>query len=365
MGKKIAKQCKSHGCKNHAKKGQTYCGTHKPKVAGTTWGGGSSWKQCHTGNILVHETSTGIRIYAGGSSRSGGWWRMMPYPELAIGPSEIVSGKGPKGLDDRWLDAKSAEWLIEPTPVVLALDWPDFGLPKGLDGNNMPKEFWYALVDDIHAKGIKTISTQCMGGHGRTGVQLGILVYLLTPEEERPWTTLAELLAHIHEVYCKEAVEGDKQAQYIAEVLGIEEGDYKLYHARATTTTYAGWGGQNTYFGGKTYCTQCKTYCNSKTVIGGVCDDCYNKQVRDEDAADKQVAHLVGETEETPIPPDEPEKFKCDNCDTEYDFDAGTCDVCAVGMVFPVEDKSAEADEAQSVWKMDDTDDAWRDIGLI
>ena len=31
---------------------------------------------CHTGNPLVFETSDGVRVYAGGNTRKGGWMQM-------------------------------------------------------------------------------------------------------------------------------------------------------------------------------------------------------------------------------------------------------------------------------------------------
>lgn len=329
-------KCKKLGCKNDTKKGHTHCGAHnKGKDAGTkTYTYTKS--VCHTGNVLAH-TVGDIHIFAGGSSRSGGWWRMMPYPDLAIGPSEIVSGKGASPLDERWQDAKSAQWFSEPLPVVISLDWPDFGLPKGIDGKTMPAQFWHDLVEDIHTKGIKRISTQCMGGHGRTGVSLSILIYLLTPEEERPWTSLAELLAHVHEVYCKEAVEGDSQARYIAEVCGIEEGDYKLHHARATGfgNNWGHLGGWSDSFAGGvaakpsgkgSWCSECRKYRDPKTVESGVCDACYEKMVfndKDEGAEDEV-------------------SFKCDTCDTEYDSDVGICDACTIGQVLPMDEEKGD-----------------------
>jgi hypothetical protein len=235
----------------------------------------------------------------------------------------------------------SAEWLTESTPIVIGLDWPDFALPKSLDGATMPKEFWYALVEDIHAKEIKTISTQCMGGHGRTGISLAILIYLLTPKEDREWTTLAELLAHVHKVYCKEAVEGDSQAKYIAEVCDIEEGDYKLYHSRAAgfgTNWVSGFhgggtGGTHIPNGKGKWCGECKKMCNPKRVQDFICDDCWiDNHAGKPDATDDQ----------------DDEVFKCDTCDKEYDFDAGICDACTIGQVLPVDNDKGNDEEDEA-----------------
>ena len=334
-------KCNETLCKNQAKKGHLYCGLHS-KTGGVKKGiTYVSKPACHTGNVLVH-TIGDINIYGGGSSRSGGWWRMLPYPDLAIGPAEIVNGKGPGTIDERWLDSKSAQWLTESMPIVLGLDWPDFSIPKGVDGQTMPREFWLALVEDIHARGIKTISTQCMGGHGRTGVALGILIYLLTPEEERTWTSVAELLEYIHEVYCKEAVEGDSQAEYIGEMCDIELGDYTLHHSRANWGTggAGGWTGHAVgYDGGLlgttpngkgSWCSGCRKWCDPKTVMNATCDTCWDKE--------NDITH-ADEDED-----DDERVFRCDTCPEIYDWDIGVCKVCEIGQVLP-DDEKGDDDE--------------------
>ena len=336
------KICKVEGCKNMAKRWKEYCGIHKhaskeaenDKVTNKTTKF-KSWnnaKECHTGNVLVGKPQ-GISIYAGGSSRSGGWWRMMPYPDLAIGPSEIVSKKGPEPLDKRWVGTKSAQWISEELPIVISLDFPDFGIPKGIDGKPLPRQFWLDLVDDIIDRGIKTISTQCMGGHGRTGIQIAILLYLLTPKEDRQWTSLAELLAHIHEVYCDQAVEGDGQAKYIAEICGIEEGDYKLHHSRAGGNWGGGW--YNDYGYGYNYKTQNS---KKKTEVKQWCRDCGQYTEADEfDKGEKKCKSCLKSDD----------VFKCDTCNAEYDWDIQYCSACDIGVV-------TEIDTVNNKW-LDDT----------
>ena len=54
--------------------------------------------ECHWGNPLVFTTHDGIEVYAGGSSRGGGWWRMEPLPDLAMGPDNEVR-KGYSSLE--------------------------------------------------------------------------------------------------------------------------------------------------------------------------------------------------------------------------------------------------------------------------
>jgi hypothetical protein len=127
---------------------------------------------------------------------------------------------------------------IDPPKYMIELDFPDFGVPQ------VDKLFWYALCDDIVEHGIKSISTQCAGGHGRTGVQLAILYYLLNDDDVK--ATIADagqLIELIRDLHCEHAVETDGQQRYIANVLDIDVGESKI------ESTYGGWGGYG-YGGG-------------------------------------------------------------------------------------------------------------------
>jgi hypothetical protein len=299
-------KCSKKECINTAKKGLLYCSPcQKAKNKTTVKYAPKIKATCHNGNPLIADVN-GVKIYAGGSSRSGGWWKMLPYPDLAIGPDSIVYGHGPKPIDPRWGQTQSSKYYSEQLPILIGLDWPDFGLPKNTSGKTMPREFWYALVSDIHEQGIKTISTQCMGGHGRTGVSLSILLHLLTPESERTWVDLAGLLKHIHKVYCTQAVEGDEQAEYIAHVLNIEEGDYTLHHYRATNIGYGhnDYYGTGVYYGAKSTPTTLQRHCSfckktkppSKfgynTLSGqqySECDDCFTIYLQNEGVTPTEI----------------------------------------------------------------------------
>lgn len=335
------KICIRAGCNNHAKDDSNWCGLHDgskaKKLSGTTTTA-STYKSCHTGNVLIGNPQ-GVNLYCGGSSRNGGWWRMIPYPQLAIGPDEIVLKKGPQPIDPRWATAKSAGYVSEPLPIILALDWPDFGVPRGLDQQELPREFWLDLVSDILERGLTTVSLQCMGGHGRTGIQACILLHLLTPEEERTWVDVAGLLAHLHDVYCDQAVEGDNQAQYIARMCDIPAGDYKLHHYRAGGGTSWGWGsvgGYDWYKSGKSqsWCAVCKKMCPSHTVLmtNGkmTCDDCYNQMTAKYTEANAALSDTDDDDEDSlPLT-----MCKCTECGDEIDWDAegSDCHRCHVGV---------------------------------
>jgi len=221
MGMKLSKKQKRQANKNtnHKKSKAKPLGVagHIAKQKKHTF---MSKADCHTGHNLIFKTVEGIEVWAGGKSRDGGWHKMSPLPALAIGPSETLGA---------WKLSEKTEvpegWLCEQEltnltlPHMFSLDWPDYSIPS------VSKEFWYAAIKDIRANNIKSISTQCAGGHGRTGVQLAILAYLLGTEEERAaWPDASALIQWVRSMHCTHAVEAKSQQEYIATVCGIPEG---------------------------------------------------------------------------------------------------------------------------------------------
>lgn len=239
MGKRLTRKQKRKAAKMTDKKNPsnfktTTKTTWKPKTTHV------SKASCHTGQLLVFTTDTGIQVYGGGKNRAGGWHKLNFIPDLAMGPDEtlVYSVKSNDGTEvpDGWLCGQFVGKADAPPPII-ALDFPDFGIPK------VGVEFWHALVGDIKTKGIKTISTQCAGGHGRTGVQLCILYDLLnTHEHGTPYSNAGELIQLIRDLYCVHAVETKDQQKYIADVCGIPVGEIKI-EDRWGGATWHGYGG--------------------------------------------------------------------------------------------------------------------------
>ena len=174
---------------------------------------------CHTGNPLVFEAQ-GIKVYAGGNTRQGGWqnWK-GGNPDVAIGPEGVIHTRKTRDVfPDGW--ACSTKLEKQNTPKLVIIDWPDYGIPS-----NITHEFWPTLVEDFKTNGVKTVLCSCMGGHGRTGVQLSILAHLMIPESNRTWKDASELVLYIRDSYCNHAVEGINQQKYIADVLNIPVGE--------------------------------------------------------------------------------------------------------------------------------------------
>ena len=195
-----------------------------------------SKSDCHTGHNLIFKTQDGIEVWGGGKNRAGGWHKMSPPPQLAMGPSETLSSWGMKDkteVPEGWSCEQHLD-NVEP-PHMLSLDWPDFNIP------NVSKYFWYAVIDDIREHDIKTISTQCAGGHGRTGVQLAILAYLLGTEDERAaWPDAGVLIEWVREQHCFHAVETVSQQQYISDVCDIPYGEDKMHTKPAASYSWGG-----------------------------------------------------------------------------------------------------------------------------
>jgi|8_EtaG_2_1085327.scaffolds.fasta_scaffold00901_16 protein-tyrosine phosphatase len=187
---------------------------------------------CHTGNPLVFETSDGIRIYAGGNTRNGGWMQMKPRPDLAIGPQGVIRTARKFDVIPDGFTCVNHVQAID-TPHIIELEWPDFSIPS-----NVGREFWVSLVADIKTKGIKSISCQCMGGHGRTGVQLAILAHLMIEKKNQTWKDAGELIQWVRDSYCSHAVEAQSQQEYIATVCQIPHGEDKVQTLSSSASVF-------------------------------------------------------------------------------------------------------------------------------
>lgn len=201
----------------------------------------STWEKCHTGapDVFSFTTQDGRRITvsAGGKNRFGHWTDCKHQPDLVVGPSMVIG----------FNMTRTTDWeCIKPNPYLLGLNWPDMGVPSA--GPN----FWKLLLKDINTKkDIERIHMQCLGGHGRTGTGLAILFYL-TAHDVTPFKTAADVVEHIRGLYCDHAVESEKQLQYIAKAIGLDEGklEYWKHTTTSTTTVFDGYstGKSQTYY---------------------------------------------------------------------------------------------------------------------
>jgi len=266
--------------------------------------------ECHSGQhevLVIGKGDDAIHLYAGGRNRSGGWWK-QPLAQLAMGPDETMrplSGKGAAQdattVPEGFTCAQHIP-VYEP-PLLVELDFPDFGVPRVED------LFWYALADDIREHNIKSISTQCAGGHGRTGVQLCILYYLLNDEDtQASIQDAAQLITLIRELHCSHAVETAEQQRYIARVLDIPVGDIVIIDRYSGYSQ--GGAGLGKAVGGGTSKSTTPTY-----------DDYFD---------DVQWGDLPFDS---PLPKDDDETLTdgfsmCDCCGKDTFHDSGFCEEC-------------------------------------
>jgi len=118
--------------------------------------------------------------------------------------------------------------LTEPyIPAILAIDWPDFGVPF------IPAVWWKGLVRFLETYDGDVVLF-CQGGHGRTGTALTILACL---SQEELQTGIECPLFWLRDNYCEHAVETYDQVDYIERITEMQlwsqpyyEG-YGIHHA--------------------------------------------------------------------------------------------------------------------------------------
>lgn len=102
-------------------------------------------------------------------------------------------------------------WATKYITKQVVLEWPDFGLPD----DDMPM---VAIIQWMLAEMTagKKFETGCLGGHGRTGTMLALLLVAqgLTP---------GKAIQRVRKDHCSKGVENKKQAEYVAEF-------YKEFH---------------------------------------------------------------------------------------------------------------------------------------
>lgn len=316
MGKKgRARKAQRRKQKKQEMKNMTKAPSNYKTTTKTTWTTPSK-ANCHTGQNKIFTTTGGIDVYGGGRNRAGGWWKAPVVVDLAMGPDETMAPfnksvlSGGTIVPDGWsCDAFTGR--IDPPKHMIHMDFPDFGVPQ------VDKLFWYALCDDIVEHGIKTISTQCAGGHGRTGVQLCILYYLLNDDDVKSTITDAgQLIELIRDLHCVHAVETDGQQRYIANVLDIDVGESKI------ESTYNGWSGYS-YGGGGSGKAKATGQTSPKTTTSKT----------------TKTTTLTGfdlseEYKMIPFPPDPHDFDECECCG-ELDFNIHTQECVNCGWKMP------------------------------
>lgn len=216
---------------------------------------GLSTKACHIDGKEVLVIKEG-HICAGSKSTPGAY-----DARISLGTEHEE-----QGIMDLWYGAealfKNAQQFTTTPPPTLRLDWRDQDAPALALG------FWKALYKDLgKIKGQCLV--HCMGGHGRTGTGLSILLWL------NGYT--GDPVEYLRKNYCEKAVESETQIEYLKE-LGVPT-TMKAYWKAYT------WTGKGTPFD-----------TNQNWLEGGVGNPVYGRAFDDAKVAkdiDKSDQHLL------------------------------------------------------------------------
>jgi len=171
---------------------------------GKLWGGPAKQtyvsKCTHKGNVLVFKTKH-LCVYGGGSSRgaylipngivldlAGGMVENSVITVTGFDCPMLLSRIKTRSVDIHWKDGSIISWSTDA---------------------------WKGLLSDLETEAQKQkkpldVLVACIGGHGRTGTALAIMAYWsgVIPSGQDP-------VRWIRENYCQEAVETQRQEQYV------------------------------------------------------------------------------------------------------------------------------------------------------
>lgn len=164
---------------------------------------GKNWKSCKHERGKLFSLNKGLKIGAVAYRDC----KYLDDKEVDIGVYLYDSWAGgimtSPGLSVPWANTLMTQQVL--------LDWPDFSTPNDLIPMVEVVDWMLGQISEG-----KKMETACMGGHGRTGTMLALL---LCAQGVYPATAIDR----VRKQYCEEAIENSKQIDYIADF-------YKEYH---------------------------------------------------------------------------------------------------------------------------------------
>jgi len=168
---------------------------------------------CHAGNVKIFSIGKGT-LYAGGKNHGMNIFGVDIVIDLADTNHDFVSKLSrvrPKNIKakETFQELIAYEAANNKVPEILVLSIDDFKTPPP----SWDKEFWKILTSTIRKEleGGKDILIHCLGGHGRTGLVIAILLKILRPDllgESDPIT-------YLRKNYCEHSVETAGQIDYV------------------------------------------------------------------------------------------------------------------------------------------------------
>lgn len=175
-----------------------------PQAAPTQYYTTQGRTHCHAWGLAHVATVEGVRFYGTGWNHGARPMQGAIHLNLAPDNGRFCTSVQMEGFVDcpqltRWATSIKS----------INIDWPDFDTPT------MPRAFWTDLVGYLSQAALDrqtplNVVTACLGGHGRTGTALSIMLGLLNVRYP---------IDFVRGVYCVKAVETIEQELYVENIL--------------------------------------------------------------------------------------------------------------------------------------------------
>lgn len=189
------------------------------KSTASTVGQTGAWQSsfqrytCHKGNTKLYTYPGGGSLYIGGWA-NGAVYNYNTYVIDLTGLEHKFSD-APTAYDET--GQKFLQFVAKPYAGWLSLPFPDYKVPT----NIYNRQQWEGIADTI--RGIlsegKDVLVACQGGHGRSGLFVSIVCYILAIREDATWASPVEKVRQMH---CDEAIETYAQEKYVYDILGLK-----------------------------------------------------------------------------------------------------------------------------------------------
>lgn len=192
-----------------------------PMSSYTTW----KQKDCHNGNTLIYKEPNGGSLYIGGWNMGAKFdWNTHV---IDLTGTEHKFWDVPFAFDNT--SQKFMPFLMAGYKGWLSLPFPDYKVPQNLSTYQQ----WHGIamtIQDILKQGTDVL-VACHGGHGRSGLFVAIVGYILAINKDRSWSSPVEKVRKLH---CFDAVETFEQERFVYAVLGL---DIQITRKYIQTTT--------------------------------------------------------------------------------------------------------------------------------